>query len=80
MRDRGCRRRTCRHVGMGVRWWPRWWRCSWTRCGRARGRPGRSGCPDAVVVLHADWSLGPVDVYINQDEVLSGFAYGQVSD
>ena len=42
--------------------------------------PGRSGCPDAVVVLHADWSLGPVDVYINQDEVLSGFAYGQVSD
>lgn len=38
------------------------------------------GVPTRVVVLHADWSLGPVDVYINQDEVLSGFAYGQVSD
>jgi hypothetical protein len=33
-----------------------------------------------VVVLHADWSLGPVDVYLNNDEVLSEFAYGQVSD
>jgi hypothetical protein len=33
-----------------------------------------------VVVLHADWSLGPVDVYINQDEVLSEFAYGQESE
>ena len=38
------------------------------------------GVPTRVVVLHADWSLGPVDVYINHDEVLSGFAYGQVSD
>jgi hypothetical protein len=33
-----------------------------------------------VVVLHADWSQGPVDIYVNNDEVLSGFAYGQVSD
>ena len=33
-----------------------------------------------VVVLHADWSLGPVDVYIDHDKVLSEFAYGEVSD
>ena len=36
--------------------------------------------PTRAVVLHADWSLGPVDVYINQDEVLHAFEYGQVSD
>jgi hypothetical protein len=33
-----------------------------------------------VVVLHADWSLGLVDVYINNDKVLTQFGYGQVSD
>jgi hypothetical protein len=36
--------------------------------------------PTRVVVLHADWSLGPIDVYINYDEVLSQFTYGQASD
>ena len=33
-----------------------------------------------VVVLHADWSLDQIDVYINHDEVLHAFEYGQVSD
>ena len=33
-----------------------------------------------VVVLHADWSLDQIDVYINHEEVLQAFEYGEVSD
>src|SRR5215207_7473176 len=81
MRDRGCRRHTCRHVGMGVLLVATMLAML---VGPAAVVPAAAqddlGVPTRVVVLHADWSLGPVDVYLNHDEVLSGFAYGQVSD
>ena len=71
MRDRGCRRRACRHVGMGVLLVAT---MVAMLVGPAAVVPAAARTiwvPTRVVVLHADWSLGPVEVYINQDEVLS---------
>jgi Domain of unknown function (DUF4397) len=81
MRDRGWRRRTCRHGGLGILLVAA---MVAMLVGPAAVVPAAAQDDldnlTRVVVLHADWSLGPVDVYINHDEVLSQFAYGQVSD
>src|SRR5829696_597635 len=81
MRDRGRRRRVSKHVGTGVLLIAT---MVAMLVGHAAVLPAAAqddqAIPTRVVVLRANWSLGPVDVYTHQEEVLFGFTHGQVSD